>query len=63
MNNGVDFERRFPQRGVFQNLERYVQGRINQGIFYHGSGVDGEWVGFDTSALEVYPDRIRQFHG
>ena len=45
------------------NLERYMQERINRGIFYHGYGADGEWMGFETNDLEVFPDRIRQVRG
>ncbi len=32
-------------------------------LFYHGYGGDGEWMGLETTNLEVYPDRIRQIYG
>jgi hypothetical protein len=32
-------------------------------FFYHGFGVDGEWMGFETTGFGVYPDRIRVIHG
>ena len=31
--------------------------------FYHGFGVDGEWMGFETTGLGFYPDRICVIRG
>ena len=63
MNNGARFVSRLVHEGFFRNLERHMKVRNQLRHFYHGFGVYREWVGFETTALEVYPDRIRQFHG
>ena len=36
---------------------------LNQSLFYHGFGVDGEWMGFEMSGPGFYPDRIRVIRG
>ena len=36
---------------------------VHKGFFYHGFGVDGEWMGFEISGLGFYPDRIRVIRG
>jgi hypothetical protein len=36
---------------------------VQKVVFYHGWGVDGEWMGFEISGLGFYPDRIRAIRG
>jgi len=32
---------------------------VHKGVFYRGWGVDGKWMGFETTGLGFYPGRIR----
>jgi hypothetical protein len=44
-------------RGAVQvkmnNGARFVSRLVHKGIFYHGWGVDGKWMGFETTGLGV----------
>ena len=64
MGNGWDL--RQPALGLYSDRIRVIRGeqvRNRPRLFYHGWGVDGEWMGFKTTGLGFYSDRIRVIRG